>query len=125
MSRVVFFVAAIICTIGTADPSKAAPVFPAASAGDIFSGSITIDPSSPCSQYCTNAYPDFLFYTYKSGPGSIDVTIGGFTLSSQISYIQLDAAGPNQYSDGYAQWYAGGGISRSDLEPVAEIWTGR
>jgi PEP-CTERM motif len=66
-------------------PSNAT-IFPVASVGDIFTGSMTINPATPCST-CSNS-PGFIYQTFFDA-GSIAVNVDGASFAGNSLYIEV------------------------------------
>jgi hypothetical protein len=66
--------------------SGKATTFPVAAVGDIFTGSITIDPATPCSS-CGN-FPGFIYQTFFNA-GLIAVNVDGTNFAGNSLYIEV------------------------------------
>jgi hypothetical protein len=75
----------VSCFLGLLAP-VAAMTFPTATVGETFTGSITIDPSTPCST--CGVYDPFVYETFFNA-GSISVNVGGTTFSGNSLYEEV------------------------------------
>jgi PEP-CTERM motif-containing protein len=77
--------------------ANGAPLFPVATVGETFTGSMTINPATPCST-CGNFFnPRFIYYTFFNA-GEVSVNLAGTTFSGNSLYEEVS------YVSGLAQW---------------------
>jgi hypothetical protein len=78
----------------TPRPSASTPLFPTISVGDTFSGTFSIDPTTP-----TNSNSDNIatfFYTFPSQIGTLTFNIDGGTLTAPIAFVTVELNQPTR-----------------------------
>jgi hypothetical protein len=84
-SRPILFLS-IVFSILITQPASAASFFPTAAIGDVFTGSMTINPATPCTT--CGVFNPFVYKTFFNA-GSLSVSIGGVTFSGTSLYEEV------------------------------------